>query len=411
MFKRWLKRFFWLLILLLIAAALLFGLKPHLRRVDVAEATYGVMQVSVEGKGKTRVIDRTIVSAPVPGTRCRIDLNVGDYVEKNQSLVSIEPLRAQSLDPRSWAEARSRVSATESGLRTAEKKAQSALAKMELANKELARTHSLGGKSNITQNKRVQAAARGAKAKKHSADFAVDIARHEVEAARTALKYVGTKGEVNATTTVQVRAPVNGRVLKVLHECRGMVAAGQELFEIGDTQSLETETAVLSSDAVNIKPGMRVTFNGWGGEMALEGRVRIVEPIGFTKVSALGVEEQRVLVISDIISETSQWQALGDGYYVESEFILWEAENILQVPVSTIFRLNDGWAVSVYQNEKASTRVVQPGMRNSLSVQILEGLEEGEKVVIHPDDVIADGMEIKVFNVTIPYAIRKYFNP
>jgi len=396
MFKRWLKRLFWLIILLLIAAVLILELKPHIRRVDVAEVAYTAMQVSVEDQGKTRVINRYIVSAPVPGTSCRIDLNVGDYVEKNQSLVSIEPLRAQSLDSRSWAEARSRVSATESALRAAEKTAQSALAKMELANKELARINSLGGKTNITQNKRVQAATftRGAKAKKRSADFAVDIARHEVEAAHTALKYVGTKGEVNATTTMQVRAPVSGRVLKILHDCRGVVAAGQQLFEIGDTQSLETETAVLSSDAVKIKPGMRVVFNGWGGEMALEGRVRIIEPVGFTKASALGVEEQRVLVISDITSEISQWQSLGDGYRVESEFILWEADNILQVPVTALFHFNGDWAIFVLENEKANRRVVKLGMRNASSVQILEGLAEGEKVIIYPDDMIEDGAEV-----------------
>jgi len=397
MIKRWLRRLFWLVILLFIIAALIVGFPPQPRRVDVAEAIFATLQVSVEEEGKTRVIDRYTVSAPVPGMTCRVDLNVGDYVEKNQPLVSIEPRRAQALDPRSWAEARSRVSASESALRAAEQTAQSALAKLELASKELERLKPLAEKGHVAQNELDQAATleRSAKAAKRSAEFAVDVAQHELDAARTALKYVGAKGDVNAATTVQVRAPVSGKVLKIHQECEGVVAAGQPLFEIGDTQSLEVETEVLSSDAVKIKPGMRVIFNRWGGEVALEGRVRIVEPVGFTKVSALGVEEQRVLVISDIISEVSQWQSLGDAYGVESEFILWEADNILQVPASALFRFNAGWAVFVLKNEKAIRRVIKPGMRNGLSVQILEGLTEGEKVLTYPDDTIGDGVKVK----------------
>ena len=194
---------------------------------------------------------------------------------------------------------------------------------------------------------------------------------------------------------MQVYAPVSGRVLKIQQQCEGVVAAGQPLLEIGDTQSLEIDTDVLSSDAIKIKPGMRVIFNRWGGEKPLQGQVRTVEPVGFTKVSALGVEEQRVLVISDITSSAEKWQNLGDGYRVEARFTLWEEKNILQIPASALFRIKDGWAVFVMENEKAKKRNVEVGKRNGLSAQIIKGLTEGEKVITHPDDTIEEGVSVK----------------
>jgi HlyD family secretion protein len=194
---------------------------------------------------------------------------------------------------------------------------------------------------------------------------------------------------------VQVRAPVTGMVLKVHQECEGVVARGQSLLEIGDTRSLEIETDVLSADAVKIKPGTRVEYHRWGGEKPLEGQVRIIEPVGFTKISALGVEEQRVLVISDITSESAQWQNLGHGYRVEAEFILWEDDDVLQIPASALFRINDSWAVFVMENRKAIRRMVKVGQRNGLSAQILEGITEGENVITHPDNTIEDQVRVK----------------
>ena len=164
---------------------------------------------------------------------------------------------------------------------------------------------------------------------------------------------------------------------------------------VGDTRSLEIETDVLSADAVKIKPGMRVEFHRWGGEKPLLGQVRTVEPVGFTKVSALGVEEQRVLVISDITSDPAEWQGLGDGYRVEAEFILWQSDDVLQIPASALFRFNDGWAVFVMDNAKAIRRGVNVGQHNGLSAQILEGLAEGETVITHPDNTVDDGVPVK----------------
>ncbi len=393
----WRRRLIWLAVLLLVVSALIYGFQPQPRLVDIAGVTRGPLQVSVEEEGKTRVIDRYVISAPVAGTTCRTELDVGDHVDKDQVLLNIKPLRSQALDPRSWAEAKSRVAAAESALHAAEQNAQSARAEADLAAKELTRLEPLAESGHISQDRLDQAAAlaRSTRAANRSADFAVDVARYELEAARTALNYTGVEGQGDAAANVLVRAPVTGRVLEVHQECEGVVSPGQPLLVVGDTRSLEIETDVLSADAVRIKPGMRVELHRWGGEQPLLGQVRNVEPVGFTKVSALGVEEQRVLVISDITSAMTEWQNLGDGYRVESEFILWEADDVLQIPASALFRLNDGWAVFIVEGDKAIERAVKVGQRNGLSAEILEGLKEGEPIITHPDNAIENGVAVK----------------
>ncbi len=393
----WKRRLSWLVVLVIIMAALGYSFRPQPRLVDTAAAMRSPMQLTVEQEGKTRVVDRYIVSAPVAGTACRVDLDVGDQVVRGQSLLKIKPLQSQALDPRSRAEAEARVAAAKAGLGAAEQTAQSARAEATFAAKELARLKPLATKGHVGENALDAAAtnARRSKADLQSAEFAVDVARHELTAAQTALKYTGAAGESVSTDRVEVVAPVSGRVLKIQQECEGVVSAGQALLEIGDIRSLEIETDVLSADAVRIQPGMTVRYERWGGEEALEGLVRRVEPVGFTKVSALGVEEQRVLIISDITSDAAQWQTLGDGYRVESRFILWEGQDILQIPASALFRFDGRWAVFVMEESKARRRIVSIGQRNGLLAQILEGLNEGEEVITHPDDTIEDGVAVK----------------
>ncbi|MDH4285534.1 MAG: HlyD family efflux transporter periplasmic adaptor subunit, partial [Gallionellaceae bacterium] len=211
------------------------------------------------------------------------------------------------------------------------------------------------------------------------------------EAERTALKYSGKAG---ARKPVTVRSPVNGRVLKIPRISEGVVAAGQALLEIGDPSALEVEVDVLTADAVRLKPGTRVVFERWGGEGMLEGAVRVVEPAGFTKVSALGVEEQRVWVIVSFTSPPAKWQQLGDGYRVEAQFILWEESNVLQVPSSALFREGEGWSLFAVQEGRAVKRSVKAGQRNGLSAQILSGIAEGERVIVHPDDRVRDGVKV-----------------
>jgi HlyD family secretion protein len=387
-----------ILVGLAILAALVAAFMPRPVAVDVATAYRGDFTVTVEEEGKTRVIDRFVVSAPVAGFARRGELDVGDQVERGDRLMSLEPLRSDVLDPRSRAEAEARVAAAQASLLAAEQNATAARADSEFAASELRRKERLRDDRTISEEEldRAESQARAAAATLRSAEFAVDVAGHELEAARTALKFSAASGELEAPEMVAINAPVSGRVLAVIRESEGVVTAGQSLVEIGDPEALEVEVDVLSMDAVRIDVGTPVRFVRWGGDDPLEGVVRVVEPAGFTKISALGVEEQRVLVISDITSAREEWRRLGDGYRVEARFVLWEGSDILQVPTSAVFRRGDGWAVYVIEDGRAVVRAVTPGRRTGLAVQIEDGLSEGDEVVIHPSDDVEDGVRIRI---------------
>lgn len=381
----------------LIAAVVVFGLvrgfRPSPIEVDLGSATRAPLRVTVEQEGRTRVVDRYIVTAPVNGYARRISLEVGDAVARGAVLAELEPVRAEALDPRRRAEAEARIAAAESNVSAAEHRAAAAASNASLAQKEAERTRALrksGHVSAAAEDKAASEAERTA-AELRSAQFAVATARHELDAARTALKYAAS-GSTGAP--VSIRSPVAGRVLKIPRKSEGTVAAGQPLIEIGDPSELEVEADVLSADAVRIHPGARVVFQRWGGEGALEGKVRVIEPAGFTKVSALGVEEQRVWVIVSFTSPRALWQRLGDGYRVEASFILWESDDVLQIPASALFRDGDGWAAFAVAQGKAAKRRVEIGQRNGLSAQIVSGINAGEKVIVHPDDRVRDGVRV-----------------
>jgi HlyD family secretion protein len=301
-------------------------------------------------------------------------------------------LRPATLDARSRAAAVARVEAAKAALQANEEQAVAGKADAEQAKLELQRLAELNKQQVVSLNDldRARTRASAAEALQRSAQFAVQVSRYELEAARTALKYAGggqTEERIAITT------PVTGRVLKLYQQSEGVVNAGQPLLEVGDPRRLEVVVEVLSADAVRLKPDMRVEFERWGGN-TLEGRVRLVEPVGFTKVSALGVEEQRVNVIADFTSQPEQWQQLGDGYRVDARFILWEQKKVLQIPASALFHHGDGWAVFVIEDDKVRLRTVQPGERNGLVAQILKGLKEGETVITHPDEKIEDGVTV-----------------
>jgi HlyD family secretion protein len=389
------RRAWWLgLVGVLVLAGVVAGFLPRPVPVDLAPLERGPLTVTVEEEGKTRVIDRYVVSAPVAGFARRIELDVGDAVARGDQLLLLEPLRSDVLDPRRRAEAEARVASARSAMLAAEQNASAADADEELARLELQRIEKLARIQYVAEDEldRARAQARAAAAKLRSAQFALEVARHELEAARTALEYSAAGDGGEPPETVAIRSPVDGRILRLMRESEGVVDSGEPLFEVGDPGALEVEVDVLSSDAVRIAPGTRVRFTRWGGDEPLEGVVRVVEPTGFTKISALGVEEQRVLVISDIVSPPAEWQRLGDGYRVEASFVLWQAEDVLQAPASALFRDGGGWAVFVNRNGRAVLTPVATGARNGLHVQILDGLRAGDEVVIHPgDDVHADG--------------------
>jgi HlyD family secretion protein len=375
---------------------LVWGFWPQPVLVEAIAVKRAPLTVTIEEEGRTRVVDRYVVSAPVDGVTCRVDLNVGDSVEQGKVLLTITPLESQVLDPRSRAEARARVSSAESALHAAEEQAVAAAAAEQLAAAELKRMRPLKDKGVISYGAFDEAVteAKTTAAAKRSADFNVEVAEYELQAARSVLDYTaGNNGE--PAERVPVRSPITGRILKVEHECEGPVRTGDALLEVGDPSVLEIEVDVLSADAVKIKPGMDVLFDRWGGDQPLQGIVRVVEPVGFTKFSALGVEEQRVLVISDFTSPAEQWQRLGDGYRVEARFILWHEDDVLQVPASSLFRYHNGWGIFVIEGRHATRREVDIGQRNGLIAQILNGVKQGEMVINHPSDAVEDGRRVK----------------
>jgi HlyD family secretion protein len=386
-----------LAVAVLIILAIIHGFMPRPVQVETAEAKRAPMMVTVVEEGKTRVIDRFDISAPVSGFARRIELDVGDPVKKGKVIAELEPLRSEVLDPRRKAEASARVKAAQAALSAAEESVRATQAEADYAEAEFNRITELHSGEYVTEEKfdRAEADYRHTQAQLQSAEFTVEVAKFDLEAARTALRYSAAEDGGKGLKTVTLRTPVDGRVLKVLRESEGVVNAGETLISIGDPQAIEVEVDVLSDDAVRIKPGMRVIFERWGGEEPLEGKVRIIEPAGFTKISALGVEEQRVLVIADITSPSEEWERLGDGFRVEASFILWEGDDVLQVPESSLFRYEDGWAVFAMENGKASLRRVKLGHRSGLAAEIVSGLKAGETVITHPDESIEDGTSVR----------------
>lgn len=388
------------LVVALIATLLLWGMWPQAVLVDDAAVKRAPLTISVEEEGRTRVIDRYVIAAPVDGVTCRQDLNVGDLVNQGQVLLNITPMQPQVLDQRSRSQAQSSLAAARATLLAVEEQAALASANAQLATSELERLRPLVKQNLVSREafERAENVVHTSLAAKRSAEFRIDVARYELEAARTMVEY-STNTSTSQDITIEriaVHSPINGRILKVARECEGPVRTGEVLLEVGDPSALEIEVDVLSADAVKIKPTMKVLIRRWGGEGTLEAVVRTVEPSGFTKTSALGVEEQRVLIIADFTSPATQWQRLGDGYRIEAEFILSHDDNLLQVPASSLFRYQQGWAVFVIDGNHARRQVVEVGLRNGLVAQIISGVNEGDHVVNHPSDAVEDDVRVRL---------------
>jgi HlyD family secretion protein len=382
----------------LVAAGLVYGFMPRAVPVDVAAVERGPFVVTVEEEGKTRVMERYVVSAPVSGTLRRIALKAGDAVKPDQVIAEIEPARSDALDPRTRAQAQAQAGAAQAALAVAQENSRAAAAALELAQQERARAESLREADFLSAQAldTARTAETRARAVQQAADHAVRVARFELEMARAAVASTARLQAGASAERLSVRAPVEARVLKLVRESEGAVLAGQPLIEIGNPESLEVEVEVLSTHAVKITPGSRVILDRWGGAAAVEGSVRVVEPTGFTKISALGVEEQRVRVIVDFTSPREAWQRLGDGYRVEARFVIWEDSDVLQLPASALFRQGEGWAAFVLEAGRAKLKPVEVGQRAGLRAQVLGGLDAGEQVITHPDDKISDGTRVKL---------------
>jgi HlyD family secretion protein len=363
----------------LVLLAVVWSFLPAPVAVQSEAVRSGPLEVIVEEEGQTRLVDRYVITAPVAAFARRIQLQVGDVVQADQALAQLEPPRAALLDARASTEAAARVSAATASLGQAEVVAAQATA-------ELQRTERLHAAGAATRQALEQATAEAARAV-----GAREAARAELSAAQAAQRItVGGAAPVGDV----VRAPTRGRVLAVHHESEGHVAPGEPLLELGDTERLQIEVEVLSQDAVRIAPGARVLLEQWGGPENLEGVVTQVDPQGFTRVSALGVEEQRVRVVAEITSPPGGYPRLGPGYRVLARFVVWEAPSALTVSTAALFRHGQGWAVFVVEGGRARLRTVSIGEQAGLVTQVTGGLRAGEEVIVHPGNEVEDGVRV-----------------
>ncbi len=391
------RRFlFWSPLVLAVLVAVAILLRPQPVPVDIVTATRGDIVVSVSEEGETRVKEVFVVSAPVPGLMRRIEVHAGDPVEAGKTVVAqIEPSDPSFLDARSMAEAEAAVRAAQANLRFALAAVERADAELDFADAELLRFERLAERQSISANE-LEAARRRARI----AAAAVEEAKAGLRARSSELEMTKARLMEPAAARAQrakdadyvsVYSPVSGCVLRVVNESETVVAAGTPLIEVGDSRQLEVIVDLLSTEAVRVEPGQRVLVEAWGGAEPLEGVVHRVEPYGFTKVSALGVEEKRVRVLIELTDPPEKWERLGHGFRVQPRIVLAESKGVLKLPRSALFRDGDRWAVFTMEDDLARRRRVELGLQNSLEAEIVGGLEEGERVVLQPGDRVSDG--------------------
>ena len=384
----------WVVAALALALLTWAALREPVQMVSVATVARGALEQSFLEEGKTRLKQRYVVTAPLAGQVRRITLQPGDAVRAGQMLAQIEPVSASLLDARARSQAQAEVAGSEAALQAARQRISAAESASAVAQKELERLGTLAASGMVTASVLDQT-----RAQADSAAAALGTARADVQMAQQRLTgaraLLGDEGRGGHGKLVSVTAPADGVVVKRTVESATAVPIGQVLLEIGNPQALEIEVEVLSSDAVRLKPGTRARVLRWGGEGLLEASVTRVEPGGYTKISALGVEEQRTRIILDFATPPEKWSALGDAYRVEVEFILRQEQDVLQVASNALFRHADGWAVYRVEDETARRTPVQLGLRSALASQVLGGLQAGQKVIIQPDDRIREGTRVR----------------
>jgi HlyD family secretion protein len=383
------KHIRWVLGISLLAlgiAAAIYLLQPVPLQVETAQVECGPMQVTVSAEGRTRVRDRYIVSSPIEGTLGRVEVKEGHFVKRGTILTSVSPA---PLEVRSERQRQAALQVAEAERQAAEAQVAHARLDLEHAKRELDRIaglvrHGVRPSQDLDAAQTAESTAHEALA---AATSAAGAAAFRVEENRAAL----LKGAGHA---IPIRSPLDGVVLRIIQQSERIVAPGDPVAEIGDRRRLELVFEILSTDAIKIEPGAAVIVHNWGGEKTLQAGVRLIEPSAFTKVSALGVEEQRVNVIADLIVDEP---SLGDGYRIEGDIVVWESAEPLQAPVSALFRNGTEWNVFVVEEGRAFARAVTIGHRNEKNAEVLSGLVEGEVVVLYPDDRLSHGKRVQLF--------------
>ncbi len=398
------SKLFVMAIAALVIAGLGYAFWPEPVAVDLATVERGSLQVTVDEDGKTRIREKYVVSAPLVGQLLRINMKAGDPVEAGKTmLATIEPRDPELLDARTVAQSEARVKAAEATLKKMEPTMEQVRAAQAYDEAELARARQAGNAVSKSELENAEYSFRRSSEELRSTRIQEEIARFELEQAKAALmrtrprEVESIEGAFNGNGdwTFTIYSPINGRVLRVLQESAAVVNAGAPLLEVGDPLDLEAEIDVLSRDAVKIEPGAKALLEHWGGDKVLQGRVRLVEPSGFTKISTLGVEEQRVNVIVDFVDPPQARSTLGDGFRVEARIIIDEANDVVKVPTSALFRIGKESAVFKLIDDIVREQLVKIGRQNGLEAEVIEGLKPGDRVVIHPSDQIEAGVAVR----------------
>ncbi|ANK82574.1 MAG: efflux transporter periplasmic adaptor subunit [Rhizobiales bacterium NRL2] len=387
----------WAVLLLLLAAGIAWALRPQPVPVDLATVERGTLRVTIDEEGETRVRDVYTVYAPLRGHLLRVEAEAGDPVKADATeLARIEPASPAFLDVRTGAEQEAAVEAARAARELAAAEVARAEADLAFAEGELERAQRLIRQQTISERALDEAERtyRVAEAALQTARAALNVREHELKQARSRLL---TRPEIEERgqrcECLPVTAPVSGVVLRVIRRSEGVVEAGAELIEIGDPADLEVAVDLLSEDAVRIEPGQPAILSGWGGP-DLAAVVRRIDPLAETRISALGIEEQRVEVVLDITNPPEDWRRLGHGFRVDVGVVLFQDE-VLKAPLGALFREGGDWAVFVEGDGRAELRFVETGARNSLFAEIRGGLDAGESVVLYPSDRVRDGVRIE----------------
>jgi len=391
------RNIFYLVTLLGLAVVFYVLLRPQPVPVDFAVIGRGALTVGIEEEGRTQVREVYTLSAPVGGRLLRIDQHAGDIVLQGQTVIAtIEPTDPEFLDVRARSEIEARVKSGEAARQLAQAEVSGARAELVFAKEELVRARKLAEGGHISQSNldRSILLAKKHQAVLETAQAGLRVRNFELQRARAMLIEPGGTDASRDGCCIAVNAPVSGSILRILQESQKVIAAGTPLVEIGDPADLEIVTDLLSSDAVRVSPGDRVVFDDWGGPETLEGRVRRVEPYGYTKVSALGIEEQRVNVMIDLVSPIEDWRQLGHGYRLDTRIIVWSSDDVLKAPIGALFRDGGEWAVFVDDGGVAALRSVRLGHMGGRESEILDGLKAGDRVILHPSDRIDVGTGI-----------------
>ncbi len=387
----------WSVVIVLLLAAIGWSFWPQALQVETATVTRGPLRVEVSDEGRTRVRESYLVSAPVAGRLLRVEKHAGDPVTEDKTIVAdLLPATPGFLDVRSRAQAEAALKSAVAARDLAQSLLARAKAELAFATSDLARSRSLA-KSNAISHQNLEKSElvyNNATSQLMTAAAYLQAKEFDLQSARAQLMDPeNAAGRQRAS--LPLKAPATGRVLRVLRENEAVVAAGAPIMEIGDPKDLEVVVELVSEDAVKVHEGDAATIGDWGGPGLLAARVRRIEPSGFTKVSALGVEEQRVNVLLDFAEPVRKWEDMADGYRVSAHIVIWQSPAVLRVPASAMFRSGNGWAVFKIEGGRAKLTPIETGRSNESFAELRRGLMEGDRVIQHPSDRIRDGVKVR----------------